>query len=269
MAITATQVKELRERTGIAMMKCKKALEETDGDMDAAVEHLRKQGLATADKKADRATNAGGLGVAYQDGKGAIVLLSCETDFVSGNAEFKAFVDEIAQAALVAGAGDPEALADAPMEGGTVKEAIVGKVAKMGENMQLATVELVEGTVVTGYSHGGRVAALIAGEGDAGALRNLAMHVAAANPAPIALGRDGVPAEMLDKERAIISESDEIRSKPEHIRPKIVEGKLGRFYKEHVLLEQEMLVDNDAHSSVEQWAAGKGVSITAFKRLAV
>ncbi|MDA3959677.1 MAG: translation elongation factor Ts, partial [Planctomycetota bacterium] len=205
MAITASQVKELRERTGIAMMKCKKALEETAGNLEAAVEHLRKQGEATADKKADRATNAGGLGIAFDGGKGALVLLSCETDFVSGNAEFKDFVGEVAAAALASGATDLDALAAAPMNGSTVKEAIVGLVAKMGENMQLATLDLVAGDVVAGYNHGGRVAGLVAGSGDAGALRNIAMHVAAANPAPLSLDRSGVPEDVVAKEREIES----------------------------------------------------------------
>jgi len=269
MAITASQVKELRDRTGIAMMKCKKALEESDGDLEAAVEYLRKQGEATADKKAGRETNAGGLGIAYEGGKGALVLLACETDFVSSNAEFKSFVEDLAKTALTSGAGDAEALAAATHGDATVQEAIVGMVAKLGENLKLAAVETIEGETVTGYNHGGRVATLVAGSGDAGALRNVAMHVAAANPAPIALTRDDVPAELLEKERTIIAESPEIASKPENIRPKIVEGKMGRFYKEHVLLEQEMLVDNDDHSSVEKWAQAKGLTISGYARLDV
>lgn len=269
MAITASQVKELRDRTGIAMMKCKKALEENGGDLDAAVEWLRKQGEATADKKSDRETNAGGLGIAYEGGKGALVFLACETDFVSGNADFKAFVEEIAKVALSTGAATPDELATAAMGDATVKDAIIGVVAKMGENMQLTAVQQIAGEVVTGYNHGGRVAALVAGSGDAGALRNVAMHVAAANPAPVALGRDGVPTDLVEKEKEILAESDEIKSKPEQIRPKIIEGKMGRFYKERVLLEQEMLVDNDDGSNVEKWAKAKGLTVTGYERLAV
>jgi len=266
MAITASQVKELRDRTGIAMMKCKKALEEADGDLDAAIENLRKAGEATADKKSDRETNCGGIGIAYDGGAGTIVLLACETDFVSSNAEFKDFVNQLAKVALETGATSVDALNDGAMGEGTVRDAIVGMVAKIGENLQLTAVDRLEGAVVTGYNHGGRVATLVAGSGDGGALRNVAMHVAAANPAPIALKRDGVPQELLDKEREIIAASPEIESKPENIRPKIIEGKLGRFFKEHVLLEQEMLVDNDDHSSVEKWAKAKGLTIEDFKR---
>ncbi|MHC5068740.1 MAG: translation elongation factor Ts, partial [Planctomycetota bacterium] len=226
MAITAAMVKELREVTGIAMMKCKKALEECDGDMDAAVEHLRKQGLATAGKKADRATNCGGLGIAFEGGKGAVVLLSCETDFVSGNGEFKSFVNELAAAALASGATDAASLDAAAFGDATVKDGVVGMISKLGENMQIASVEQVAGDVVTGYNHGGRVAALVAGSGEADVLRNVAMHVAAASPAPIALGRDGVDAALVEKEREIIAESDDVKAKPEQIRPKIIEGKL-------------------------------------------
>lgn len=271
MAITATQVKALRDRTGIPMMKCKQALEASDGDEEAAIEHLRKQGLQTADKKADRATNAGALGVAVEGGTGTMVLLACETDFVSGNADFKAFVQRLAEAALAAGSTDAEALAAAQVDGVPVPEAIAQQVAKMGENMQLAAVQLLSGDVVAGYNHGGRVATLVAGSGDPADLRKVAMHVAAASPAPIALSRDGIPQELLDKERELIAASPDVQAKPEHIRPKIVEGKLGRFYKEHVLLEQEMLGDPEDQDagSVAKWAEAHGVGVTGFARMSV
>ena len=268
MAITAAEVKELRERTGIPMMKCKKALEECDGDMDAAVEHLRKQGLAAADKKSDRATNAGGIGVAIDGGKGVMVFLACETDFVSGNELFKEFVTKIAESALANGIESLDALKESTLDGAPMSEAIGGMVAKLGENLQLEGFELVSGDAVAGYNHGGRVATLVAGSGDAAVLRQAAMHVAAVAPAPIALTRDEVPAATLEKEREIIAASDEIQAKPEQIRPKIIEGKLNRFYKENVLLDQEMLGDPDFESgSVEKWAKSKGVTITAFSRI--
>lgn len=264
--ITASMVKELRDRTDVAMMKCKKALEECDGDIEAAVEHLRKTAGAAQDKKAGRETKAGGLGMAIGDGAGVLLMLSCETDFVSGNEQFKEFVNRLAQVALDGAVTDLEALQQQQLDGQAVPEALAQAVQKLGENIQLAAIHRLTGEVVTGYNHGGRVAALVAGTGEAETLRNVAMHVAAANPVPVSLDREGVPAELVDKERAIIAESPEIQSKPEQIRPKIVEGKMGRFYKEHVLLEQEMLVDSDGGDSVEQWAKAKGVSVTGFVR---
>ena len=166
MAITASMVKELRETTGIAMMKCKKALEEAGGDMDAAVELLRKQGLATAEKKADRATTNGGLGIASEGGKGAVVLLSCETDFVSGNDMFKTFVADLAGVALATGVDTAEALAEQTIGDKKVSEAVVEKIQQLGENMSITQVQLISGDVVAGYNHGGRVATLVAGSGD-------------------------------------------------------------------------------------------------------
>lgn len=269
MAITAADVKALRERTGLPMMKCKAALAECDGDQEAAIDKLRKDGELAAAKKAGRETKAGSLGVAADGGVGVAVLLACETDFVSSNAEFKSFVGELADTALKAGVADADGLKDAAWPaGGNVADAITSLVQKLGENMQLVEVQRVEGEAVTAYNHGGRVAALVAGSGDAEALRYIAMHVAAANPAPIALDRDSVDADVLDKEREIIMALPEIQAKPEAIRPKIVDGKLGRFFKENVLLDQEMLVDADG-DSVAQYAKSKGIAVAGFSRLAV
>lgn len=270
MAITAADVKALRDRTGLAMMKCKEALSATDGDLEAAVEYLRKQGLATADKKAGRDTNAGSLGIATGEGAAAVVLLACETDFVSSNDEFKGFVTRLAEAALAGDYADVDALQGGNFaDGGTVAEGIVGMVQKLGENMKLAEVRLLKGRAVVGYNHGGRVATLVAGDGDSAILRNVAMHVAAANPEPVALSKEDVDPVLLAKEREIIAALPDVASKPEAIRPKIIDGKLGRFYKEQVLLEQEMLVDNEDGSSVAAYAKGKGVTVTGFVRLAI
>lgn len=266
MPITASMVKELRDATGIAMMKCKKALEEAEGDMEKAIELLRKQGLATAEKKAGRATSAGGLGIASEGGKGAIVMLGCETDFVSGNDLFKTFVTDLAGVALSNQTGDVDSLKAATLGDGSVDGALIEKIQQLGENMAISKVVLLEGDAVAGYNHGGRVATLVAGSGDAEALRNVAMHVAAASPAPIALDKEGVPADIIEKERAIIAESPDVQAKPENIRPKIIDGKLGRFYKENVLLEQEMLVDNEDGGSVAAYAKAKGITITGFAR---
>jgi len=270
MAITAADVKALRDRTGLAMMKCKEALSATDGDLEAAVEHLRKLGLATADKKADRDTNAGSLGIAFADGKAAVVLLACETDFVSGNDEFKTFVTSLAEAALAGGYADPDALAGGNFaDGSTVAEGLVAKVQKLGENMKIVEVRIIAGAIVVGYNHGGRVAAVVGGTGEETILRNVAMHVAASNPEPVALSKDDVDADLLAKEREIIAALPDVAAKPEAIRPKIIDGKMGRFFKERVLLEQEMLVDNEDGLTVSGYAKAKGCEVTAFVRLAI
>ncbi len=270
MAITAAQVKELREQTGIPMMKCKKALEACDGDMGAAVELLRKQGEQTAASKSARATKSGAIGVAVNDQAGVLVCVACETDFVAGNDEFKTTVDAIAAAALAAGVTDASALESVSMaDGRSVGEAITGLIAKLGENMKLVDMRRLDASGIAVYNHGGRIATLVAGSGDAEVLRQVAMHVAAANPPALALDRDGVDQDVLAKERAVLAASDEVMAKPEAIRDKIVEGKLKKFYQEQVLLEQDMLLYNDDGQTVGDWAKAKGVTITGFTRLDV
>jgi len=272
MAITASQVKELRERTGISIMKCKEALKACDGDLDQAVDHLRKQGLAAADKKAGRETEAGCCAVATDGGRGVAVLVACETDFVGGNKEFRDFVDSLAKSAIDAGAGPVEELQAATVGDGTaVGDAITAAIQKLGENIRLAEVVALTAEQVVGYQHTttGKVATLVAGKGDAEALRNVALHAAAASPAPVALRREDVDQAVLDKEREILAQSEEILAKPEQIRPKIVEGKLGRFYKERVLLEQEMLVDGDGKMSVGDYCKAKGIEVEGYARLDV
>lgn len=269
MAITAALVKELRDRTGIAMMKCKKALEEAGGDIEEAVSLLRKQGLATADKKADRETNCGGVGLAVDGGKGVIVTVTCETDFVSGNDVFKGFTAELAKAALAAGVDSVEGLADVEVGGAKASDALVEKIQQLGENMQFAAVTVVSGETLAGYLHSnGQVATIAAGKGDEDTLRNVAMHIAAASPAPASLNRDGVDADLVAKEREVIAQSDDVKSKPENIQPKIIDGKMNRFYKENVLLEQEMLVDCEK-GSVADYAKQKGIEITDFARVKI
>ncbi len=268
MAITAAQVKELRERTGIPMMKCKEALTACAGDMDAAVDHLRKQGMATADKKAHRETRSGACGVACAGGRGLIVFVACETDFVGSNDQFRSFVQEVADAALAQGCEDVEALKSLPLaDGRSVADGILGLVQKIGENIRLEELLVLDGDTVVGYNHGSRVVStLVSGSGDDSLLRNVAMHVAAASPAPIALRPEDIDEERVAKEREILAQSEEVLAKPEQIRPKIIEGKLKRFYKEYVLLEQEMLVGGDGKQSVAQYAKEQGLVITGFIR---
>lgn len=268
-AITSDMVKDLRESTNLPMMKCKQALEASNGDKAAAIEWLRKQGIAAADKKADRATAAGGLGMAIGSGAGAAVLLACETDFVAKNQEFQDFLAALAQAALAGGATDAEAFAAAPCGAATVKEAVAGMIQKLGENMKVVKVARLTGAVVAGYNHVGRIAAMVAGTGDAEKLRKVAMHVASSSPAPVGLARADVDPALVKKEEEILLATPDVQGKPEAIRPKIVQGKLGRFFKEHVLLEQEMLLDAEKGESVEKYTKRNGLTITGFVRLFV
>jgi elongation factor Ts len=268
-AITSELVKELRDSTNLPLMKCKQALEAANGDKNAAIEWLRKQGIAAADKKAGRAVTNGSIGMAIKGGKGAVVLLGCETDFVAINPEFKGFVAKLAEAALAAGATTVDALNAAAFEGATVSDAVKALVLKIGENIKIVEVKLVAGDVVAGYNHGGKIASLVAGKGDAEKLRQVAMHVASATPAPAALNRDGVDPELVAKEREILAATPDVQSKPEAMRGKIVEGKLGRFFKENVLLEQEMLLDAEKGETVEKYATRNGLVVAAFARLAI
>lgn len=267
--ITAKLVMELRDETGLQMMKCKQALTESGGDKAAAIEWLRKQGLAATSKFEGRETPNGGIGMALADGKGALVVLGCQTDFVSSNDVFKAFVKDLAELALSTGSDTVDKLKEQTLKGTKVTEALAAAIQKIGENLVLVNVVIVTGPVVVGYNHGGRIATLVAGTGDGQKLRQVALHVASSDPAPVALDRAGVPADLVEKEREVIAATPDVQAKPEAIRPKIIEGKLGRFYKERVLLEQEMLLDAEKGESVEKYAKRQGITLTSFKRFAV
>jgi elongation factor Ts len=269
-AITSELVKDLRDSTNLPMMKCKQALEAANGDKAAAIEWLRKQGIAAADKKSGRATANGSIGMAIEGGAGVLVLLGCETDFVSGNQIFKDFVASMAKEALAKGVKDVDGLLAVPCCGqSSVKEAIANQVQKLGENIKLAEVNRLTGAVVAGYNHVGKIATLVAGTGNAEALRKVAMHVASSSPAPVALTRTDVDPAIVAKEREILGATPDVQSKPEAIRPKIIEGKLGRFFKENVLLEQEMLLDAEKGETVEQYAKRLGITVTGFVRLSI
>lgn len=267
--ISAKLVMELRDETGQKMMLCKQALTETKGDKAAAVEWLRKQGHAAVSKMAGRETPNGGIGMALAAGKGALVLLGCQTDFVANNDSFKALVQQLADLALASGANSVEALNKQSINGQALPDVIANAIQKIGENLVITKVQNLTGAVVTGYNHGGRIATLVAGTGDAGKLRQIALHVASANPAPVALDRNAVDPALVAKEREILLATPELQAKPEAMRPKIVEGKLGRFFKENVLLEQEMLLDAEKGESVEKYAKRQGVAVSGFVRFAV
>jgi elongation factor Ts len=260
---------ELRDETNLPMMKCKQALAAANGDKAAAIDWLRKQGVSAQAKFEGRETPNGGIGMALAEGKGAIVLLGCQTDFVSGNETFKAFAKQLAELALSSGADSAEKLKAVTLDGRTVADHVVGMIQKIGENIVLSKVAVLTGTSVQGYNHGGRIAALVSGAGNAEKLRQVALHVASSNPPPVALDRAGVDPVIVQKEEEILLATPEVQSKPEAMRPKIVQGKLGRFFKERVLLEQEMLLDAEKGETVEKYAKRNGFTLTGFARFAV
>ncbi len=282
-AITAALVKELREKTGAGMMDCKKALTETDGDMEAAVDWLRKKGLAAAAKKAGRTASEGLVGLQIDGPKGALVEVNSETDFVSRNETFQSFVKTTSELAMGAD-GSVEALAalDYPGTGRTVAEELTHLIATIGENMSLRrTASLSVGTgVVAGYIHGavvpdmGKIGVLVALEStaDAGALaefgRQLAMHVAATRPESLSV-EDLDPA-LLNREREVLSEQARASGKPENIIEKMVEGRLRKYYQEVVLLEQTFVIDGESKvaSAVEAKSKelGAPIAVTGFAR---
>jgi elongation factor Ts len=257
MAYTATDVKTLRERTGAGMMDCKKALDETAGDMEAAVDSLRARGLAAAAKKSSRTAAEGLVGVAVQGNKGVAVEVNSETDFVAKNDQFQDFVRKTTEVALNAAADDVEALKTAAYPGGgTVADTLTNNVATIGENQQLRrmkTVAVSDGVVVP-YVHNaaapnlGKIGVLVALEstGDKAALealgKQVAMHIAAAFP--LALNADDLDAEMLERERKIAAEKAAESGKPAEVQAKMVDGAVAKFAKENALLSQVFVMDN-------------------------
>ncbi|MDQ7248079.1 translation elongation factor Ts [Dongia sedimenti] len=282
--ITAALVKELREVSGAGMMDCKKALSENGGNLEEAVDWLRKKGLAAAAKKAGRVAAEGLVAVVSGDKKGVLVEVNSETDFVARNDQFQGFVSSVAQQAL--GAGDIEALKNAKLpDGQTVAEKLTHLVATIGENMNLrrmATVAVKDGVVAT-YMHNatvpnmGKIGVLVGLEsaGDKAKLaalgKQIAMHVAAANPSSLDI--KSVSQAELDRERAVLSEQARASGKPEEIIAKMVEGRLRKYYEDVVLLEQLYVIDGESRvKQVVEKAAkeiGAPVTITGFARMAL
>lgn len=270
MTITAETVKTLRERTGAGMMECKRALVETGGDLDAAAELMRKSGLAKADKKAARTAAEGVLAVARSaDGKtAALAEVNCETDFVAREPVFQAFAAAVAEAALSAGATEPESIAALRLAGGaTVEETRRVLVAKIGEKIDVRRVGLLQAPDRVGsYVHGIRIGTLVGLQGGDDVLaRDLAMHVAAANPQYIA--PENVPAATVAKEREILAAQAATEGKPAAIVEKMVDGRLRKYLAEICLTGQPFVKDPD--QSVGQLLKAAGASVTAFLRYEV
>lgn len=281
--ITAAMVKDLRERSGAGMMDCKKALAETGGDIEAAIDWLRAKGLASAGKKAGRTAAEGLVGVATSGTKGVVVEVNSETDFVAKNEQFQQFVRDVTTLALETG-DDVEALLNAKMGEGTVQEALTSNIATIGENQNLRrakSVSVSNGAVVS-YVHNaaapgmGKIGVLVALEGDAPtdkieALgKQLAMHIAAA--APLALTGEGIDPAIIEREAAIAKEkaADKIAGKPADVVEKIVKGPVDKFRKENALLTQAVVFDGKTpvqdFVAAEAKAAGGSIAIKDFVR---
>lgn len=270
MEITASLVKELRERTGAGMMECKKALVENAGDIDAAAEWLRKSGLAKADKKADRVAAEGRIATAQAGGKAVLVEVNSETDFVAKDENFLAFTEVVANAALHSDAADAEALKSVKLDSGeTIEERRAAVIAKVGENLQVRRlVRIDSANNVAAYVHGGRIGVLVELKGgDIELARGIAMHIAAMNP-PHVKASD-VPAEFVAKEKEIelakMSEKD--KAKPAEILEKIISGKISKIVNEVTLYGQPYVLNTD--QTVEQAVKAARAEVIGFQRLAV
>jgi elongation factor Ts len=267
MEITATLVKELRERSGAGMMECKKALNEKGGDIEAAMEHLRVTGLAKADKKSGRVAAEGRVVLAQDAGKAVLVEVNSETDFVAKDANFVAFAEAAAKIALASGAADVEALKAAPMDGANVEQARQALVAKIGENLQIRRMARIDSTHNVGaYVHGGRIGVLVELKGgDAELARGLAMHIAAMNPPYTS--PDQVPAEIVQKEKDIALAQVKDTGKPAEILEKMIGGKLNKALSEMCLTGQAYVLDTN--STVDAVLKKAGAQVLRFTRLAV
>lgn len=285
MAFTAKDVQALREKTGVGMMDCKKALVEADGDMDKAVDILREKGLASQAKKSGRVA-AEGVVAAYSDDKaGALVEINCETDFVAKGEPFVALANKIAKTACTAAPADVDALlkTDVVDGNGTVEEAVQEVFLALRENMKVRRFERVEGHVATYIHAGGTVGVMVSFDVDDATAakpefeamgKNVAMQIAAMNPSY--LDEASVPADVLDKEKAILvaqmKEDSKMASKPEAVLHKIVEGKIGKYYKENCLVDQEFVRSDIFEGSVGKYVEnvaktlGSAIKLTGFVR---
>jgi elongation factor Ts len=269
MAITAAMVKELRDSTGAGMMDAKKALTETDGDMAAAIDWLRTKGLSKAAKKSGRTAAEGLVAVKVKGGTGVAVEVNSETDFVGKNADFQAMVAGIAEAAI--DAADIDALMTADLGGKTVADTITDKIATIGENMSLRRMARIEGDGVVSYVHNaaadnmGKIGVLVAFSGDEAFARQVAMHVAASNPA--ALNETKLDPAVIEKEKQVQMEIARESGKPENIIENMIKGRMKKFMAEVTLLGQSFVMNPDL--TVEAAAKEAGTEISGFVRFEV
>ncbi|HBA35338.1 MAG TPA: elongation factor Ts [Gammaproteobacteria bacterium] len=269
MKITASMVKELRERTGAGMMECKKALAEADGDMETAIENMRVSGLAKADKKSGRIAAEGIIAIKASDSDAAILEINSETDFVAKADDFLNFADTLADTVLSSDAGTTDELAEIALPSGqTVDESRQALVGKIGENIQIRRFERLSksGRVVSHYLHGTKIGVLIALEGGDEALaKNIAMHIAASRP--VCISEDGVPAELLEKEKAILTAEAKESGKPDNIIDKMIQGRLRKYLAEITLVGQPYVKDPD--QTVGQLLKSNNATVKTFVRYEV
>lgn len=270
MAITASMVKELRETTGAGMMDAKKALTETNGDFEAAIDWLRTKGLAKAAKKSSRVAAEGLVAVAISDGKGVAVEVNSETDFVAKNSDFQEMVKAIANAAL--DVSNTDQLVEASINGKKVSDTLTDNIAKIGENMTLRRMEAIEAERVVAYVHNsaaqdmGQIGVLVAINGENTEFaRQVAMHVAAANPQ--ALSSAELDQSVVEREKNILTEQARESGKPEQVIEKMIEGRMKKFLAEVTLLGQDFVINPDL--TVEAAAREAGVEIVSYVRMAV
>ena len=269
MAVTASMVKELRERTGAGMMECKKALVETNGDMDAAIEHLRKSGLAQADKKASRIAADGRIALATREDNSEAVMveINCETDFVAKDANFLAFTDAVASNALAVTSDDVDALMATGFDGSSLEVARQALVTKIGENIQVRRMARMTGCDNIGaYIHGGHIGVMVDLEGgNEEVARDIAMHIAALNPAYIDV--DDVPADVLEKEKQFLISQAADSGKPADIIEKMVSGRMRKHLSTITLLGQDFVKDGDI--TVAGLLKQNDAKVKSFTRLVV
>ncbi len=258
MAVTAALVKELRDRTGAGMMECKKALVETDGDIELAIENMRKSGAAKAAKKAGNIAAEGAIIIKDADGVAVLLEVNCQTDFVAKDGNFAAFANQVAEAALASKASVEELQAQ-------FEETRVALVAKIGENINIRRVQYVEGAALATYRHGEKIGVVVAGQGDAETLKHIAMHVAASKPDY--LNPTDVPAEVVAKERDVQVEIAMNEGKPKEIAEKMVEGRMKKFTGEVSLTGQPFVME--PKKSVGEILKERGASVSSFVRLEV
>ena len=258
MAVTAALVKELRDRTGAGMMECKKALVETNGDVELAIENMRKSGAAKAAKKAGNVAAEGAIIIKEDNGVSVLLEVNCQTDFVAKDANFTAFAEKVAADALASKASVEELVAK-------FEEERVALVAKIGENINIRRVQYVEGAAIASYRHGEKIGVVVAGEGDAETLKHVAMHVAASRPEYV--NPEDVPADVVEKEKAVQVEIAMNEGKPAEIAEKMVVGRMKKFTGEISLTGQAFVME--PKTSVGEILKERGASVATFVRLEV
>ncbi|MEH6304862.1 translation elongation factor Ts [Olivibacter sp. CPCC 100613] len=270
--ISASDVNKLRQQTGAGMMDCKKALVEANGDFEAAVDYLRKKGAKVAASRQDRDSNEGVvIAKTTVDGKrGVVVEVNCETDFVAKNADFIAFAESIADAAIKTSPATLADLKELSIDGSKIADLLIDQTGKIGEKIEVSKYEVITADKVIPYIHGNYrlgvlvgLSADVAGAEDAG--KDVAMQIAAMNP--VAIDKDGVDSRTIERELEIAKEQIRAEGKPENMVEKIAQGKLNKFYKDSTLLNQEFVKDNSKNVAQFLDGVAKGLTVTAFKRV--